>query len=141
MKKLIIVACMGFLLSACATLPEKKDEPLREYVRENPVKDIKKRREDEYTQKLNALKYRNPVQEAQQAIAARQYYLLAYEGGRGSPTKAPGLSSSQAANSRCSFKRLDGFGDSIYGVNHLKYRIALRKFARQFNQRMFAYCR
>jgi hypothetical protein len=41
---------------------------------------------------------------------------------------------------RCTLKTLDGLGDVIYGENHLKYRVAMRKFAMRYNIAMKSAC-
>ncbi len=141
MKKLSSVISISLLLTACAATPVKKDEQLRTFVRDNPVANIQKNREDQYAQKLHALNGRNAAQDAQRAIASGQHYLLGYLSGRGGSLKAPGLNRQQSSTSRCGYKRLDGFGDTLYGKSHLKYRVALRRYANQFNKLMYPYCR
>lgn len=88
---------------------------------------------------LKELSQRNPKLEAQQSIASGNPFLLAYYSGRAG-LKVPGLTSEQQAKKRCPLKTIDGLGDVIYGENHLKYRIAMRNFAKIFNTNMSATC-
>ena len=92
-----------------------------------------------YMNLLEALEQRNAVAEAKQAIASNQYQLMGYYSGRAG-LKVPGIDSSQQPNARCQLNVIDGMGDVIYGENHMKYRIAMRKFATAFNTEMRAVC-
>ena len=140
MRSLIIISGLSLLMQACVATPVKTNNQQSNNAGEFSVEDIKQREEAEYAQKLERLNKRNPVQDAQQSISQGEYYLLAYQSGRGGINKAPGLTQAQAKNSLCRFKRLDGLGDSIYGENHLKYRVKIRQYASQFNQTMYAFC-
>ena len=103
---------------------------------------IKEIRETEYAKKLAALNVRNPIRDAHNEAAKENRYLWIYQSGRGGKTKAPGLTEAQlASNVSCPLRRIDGLGDTIYGDTHLKYRVAIRKYANQFNQTMLKYCR
>lgn len=141
MKQIVTIASVCLLMQACAGLPAKKNKNTMVDLPKNAsVAVIKKDREDKYAQRLYELNQRNPVQDAQQAISAGNYHLLGYQSGRGGSNKAPGLTGQQAASASCGFRRLDGFGDTIYGESHLRYRVASRKYATQFNRAMYPYC-
>lgn len=94
---------------------------------------------DKYAGLLQALSQRDPTTEAQQAMAQGERSLMGYYAGRGG-LKFPGLSPQQQADQRCSLKVLEGLGDVIYSENHLKYRVALRKFAKSYNAAMLPAC-
>ena len=93
----------------------------------------------EYASLLQGLSQRNPEKEAQQAAAGGERNILGYYAGRGG-LKLPGLTPEQQAAQKCTLKTLDGLGDVIYGDNHLKYRVALRKFAGRYNLEMLSAC-
>ena len=93
----------------------------------------------EYAGLLQGLSQRTPEQEAQQAIARGEAHVLGYYAGRGG-LKLPGLNPEQQATQKCTLKTLDGLGDVIYGDNHLKYRVAMRKFAGRYNLAMLPAC-
>lgn len=113
----------------------------KKYADRLSVDNIKRDREQVYAQKHESLKRLNPIQDAQRAGAADDYYFLAYQTGRGGILKTPGLTQQQSTNKRCGLRLLDGMGDVIYGDNHQKYRKALRHYAEQFNKTMFSFCR
>jgi hypothetical protein len=105
------------------------------------IEGIKQRREAEYAQKLEDLNRLNPAEEVKKALKSNSIYLLGYQSGKGGSRVTPGLVESQAIiDQKCRVLQLDGMGDSIYGANHLKYRIALQKYASQFNALMFPNC-
>jgi len=96
-------------------------------------------KDSEYIDLLVALSQRNPAMEAQQDIARGQRSVMGYYAGRAG-LKIPGLTPQQQAGQRCSLRTLDGLGDVIYGQNHLKYRVALRRFAKAYNIAMMPAC-
>ena len=96
-------------------------------------------RDSEYIGLLQVLSQRSPEQEAQQAAARGDRSIMGYYAGRAG-LKLPGLSPEQQAVQKCTLKTLDGLGDVIYGDNHLKYRVALRKFAGRYNLAMLPNC-
>ena len=96
-------------------------------------------RDGEYIGKLQNLLQRNPEMEAQQAMARGERILMGYYAGRAG-LKFPGLSPEQQSNQTCTLKTLDGLGDVIYGNDHLKYRVELRKFAGRYNIAMMPVC-
>lgn len=126
------------LIQACVAVP-----PPEKTVK-NPsysTGKIKHDRELIYAQKLYDLKRKNPVSEANSAIDRRDFYLMSYLSGRGGINKVPGLTQQELINNRCRYQTIAGFGDAIYGENHLRYRVAMRQYANQFNRIMMAYCR
>jgi ribosomal protein L35AE/L33A len=98
---------------------------------------IKQREEQQFAQMLVSLQQRNAIQEARAAISRGDYYVMGYNTGRGGQV-IPGVVVRQ---NRCRVQLMDGMGDMIYGDNHMKYRIAAKRFANQFNQQMLPYCR
>lgn len=140
MKLLIGVIITSFFLQGCVAYPVKQADKKASDSSRFSVEKIKKQRELEYAKKLTFLNKRNPVQDARQAQTEGKILLLMYQSGRGGTNKVPGLTHQQVANTACKFKQLDGLGDSIFGNNHLKYRVAVRKYASQFNLAMLPYC-
>ncbi|PWQ94663.1 hypothetical protein [Leucothrix arctica] len=96
-------------------------------------------KDQQFAELLQALENRNPNTEAQQAIRNGTPNVLGYYSGRGG-LKVPGLTSEQQASQRCKLNTIDGLGDVIYGENHMKYRIAIRAFAKTYNSNMLAVC-
>ena len=96
-------------------------------------------RDGEYADLLIGLSQKSPVLDAQQAMARGERNVLGYYAGRAG-LKVPGLTPQQQASQRCALKTLDGLGDVIYGENHLKYRVALRKYAKAYNIAMIPAC-
>ena len=106
---------------------------------QKPVASATSPKDGEYINLLQELSQRNASLEAQQAVANGEPSLMGYYAGRAG-LKVPGLSPQQQANQQCPLKTLDGLGDVIFGENHLKYRIALRKFAKAYNLAMTPAC-
>jgi len=96
-------------------------------------------KDQQYAGLLQALEKRNPNIEAQQAIASGKPTIIGYYSGRAG-LKTPGLTTEQQAKQRCKLDTIDGLGDVIYGENHMKYRIAIRNFAKAYNSNMLAAC-
>lgn len=96
-------------------------------------------RDQEFAELLTALEKRNPQTEAQQAIASGKPTILGYYSGRAG-LKTPGLTTEQQAKQRCKLDTVDGLGDVIYGENHMRYRIAIRNFAKAYNSSMLTAC-
>lgn len=95
--------------------------------------------DSQYAGQLAGLLQRNPTVEAQQDITKGERSLMGYYSGRAG-LKIPGLTPQQQAGHRCALKTLDGLGDVIYGENHLKYRVTLRKYAKAYNIAMLPAC-
>ncbi len=130
-----------FLIQACSTTvapkPVTKPAPSPESY---SVENINREQEKIYAQKLAELNKKNPQKEAASAIARRNYYLLSYLSGRAGRNKIPGISQQQLSNNRCRYRVLKNLGDTIYGENHLRYRVAIRQYAATFNKVMRPYC-
>jgi len=91
-----------------------------------------KTKDEQFAQLTAALSSRDPQAEAQQAMASGQPNIMGYYSGRAG-LKTPGLTTEQQKNQRCKLNIIDGLGDVIYGLNHMKYRIAIRDFAKVYN--------
>ncbi len=143
MKKIVAIGGLCLLVQACVAVPNESSsnnsspQPGKRFSIEN----IKKQKEAEYAKKYADLKKMNPSEEVAKAVKNNSIYLLAYNSGRGGERKIPGLVEPQPTNINCRVLQLDGMGDAIYGENHLKYRIALRKYASEFNASMLTHCR
>ena len=96
-------------------------------------------KDQEFAELLQALSQRNPQREASEAMANGTPNILGYYGGRAG-LKTPGLTVEQQAKQRCKLNIIDGLGDVIYGENHMKYRIAMRNFAKAYNSSMLTAC-
>jgi nitroreductase len=144
MKNTFIYIIVGFfcsLVTACVAAPQKqqKKPSLREMAKaeSNTTSAIKQRREQQFAQMLASLQRRNPEQEARNAIARGDLYVMGYNLGIGG-LSIPGINVQQ---NRCRVQQLDGLGDVIYGDKHMQYIIAAKRFANRFNQVMLPYCR
>jgi len=130
------------LVQSCNAGPETprpiSPEPQTVQVPQKPAPSVAAR-DSEYISLLQNLRQRDPSQEAQQAAFRGDRTLMGYYAGRAG-LKFPGLTPQQQANNRCTLKTLDGLGDVIYGENHLKYRVALRRFAKAYNAAMLPVC-
>ena len=143
MIKIVSILSLGLILQAClgnpippTTNPEPKQAPSRFSITE-----IKKKQEAKYAQLLIELNAKNVAEEVEKAKQNNTQYLLAYSAGRGGAMKAPGLTESQFKQNKCKMVLLDGMGDSIYGENHARFRVAQRQYAIEFNTLMLPYCR
>jgi len=139
---LLLLALLSAMVSACAATPnqpEKKSSFLMDAARKEhaSTQATKQREEQQFAQMLARLKQRNAIQEARATISRGNYYVMGYNTGRGGMV-IPGIVVSQ---NRCRVQLMDGMGDMIFGDNHMKYRIAAKRFANQFNQVMLPYCR
>ncbi len=147
MIKLLGIMSISLFIQACTATPPPSTSGYvpRSSTMSTPsysTDRIKQKREAEFAQKLIAIQQRNPVRDAHNLASQGNKYLWAYQSGRGGSTKAPGLTRQQLTNLRgCSLVQLKGMGDVIYGDNHLKYRVAARNYAKQFNLAILPYCR
>ena len=148
MYKIIGIMAIGLISQACTAIPPSSSDSgyvPRSSQTSTPdysTTRIKQKREAEFAQKLASLQRQNPVREAQHLASLGNTYLWVYNSGRGGSVKAPGLTTQQITNMRgCQLLQLEGMGDTIYGDNHLKYRVAARNYAKQFNLTMIRYCR
>lgn len=133
---------VSLLLNACNAGPETP-RPIAHTPQASsspkPVNANISARDSQYVNLLQGLSQRNPELEAQQAIVRGDNSIMGYYAGRAG-LKLPGLTPEQQAVQRCNLKTLDGLGDVIYGENHLKYRVAMRKFAMRYNIAMKPAC-
>lgn len=130
------------LLQACNAGPDSTRPALSNGTVRTPHAQITEhtsQKDQKYVALLQDLSERTPNTEGKQARARGEHYLLGYYSGRAG-LKLPGLSAEQHTTQRCEVKTIDGLGDVIYGENHLKYRIAIRKFAKEFNSQMLGVC-
>jgi len=132
----------GLLLQACNAGPDTpRPVTLKPQTVGSPQKSASSisAKDREYADLLVVLSQRDPMAEARRDIASGQRNVMGYYAGRAG-LKIPGLTPQQQAAQRCSLKTLDGLGDVIYGENHLKYRVALRRFAKAYNIAMIPAC-
>lgn len=85
---------------------------------------------------IQQVQQRNAALEASQAAARGERFLYGWYAGRAG-LKVPGTNGAQAS---CQIRTVDGLGDVIFGENHLKYRVEMRKFATAFNVAMLPNC-
>ena len=142
MNKIIIICSISLLMQACVAAPNtppSSNQP-DQFSSRFSIEAIKQRREAEYAQKLLDLNKLDPADEVKKSLKNNSIYLLGYQSGKGGSTITPGLVESQVIEQKCKVLQLDGMGDAIYGENHHKYRIALQKYASEFNALMFPNC-
>lgn len=135
----ILIGC--FMLQACnaGPNPSRPAAPSPQAIKPmtNP-QEATSNADIDYAARLSTLESRNPETEAQQAVMRGERYLLAYYSGRAG-LKIPGLSNPDQ-KAGCSLKTIDGMGDVIYNEAHLRYRVAMRNFAKAFNSKMLPNC-
>ncbi len=140
-KRIVLLTAISSLMTACVAAPEKesviRSGSINQTQTNNSTESMKQREEQRYARLLSELQRRNAAQDARQRIAKGEHFVLGYQSGRGG-LKIPGLKPEQ---NRCQVQQLSGMGDMLYGDNHLRYRVALRHYANQFNQVMLPYCR
>lgn len=135
------VLCSGILLQACNTGSESTRPAAPIKSAPQAISSNNTSPEDQkYADLLQKLSTRDPLAEAQQAIAKGDHFLLGYYSGRAG-LKMPGLNSEQQANHSCKLSTIDGLGDVIYGENHMNYRSAIISFAKAFNTKMLDVCK
>ena len=134
LSSILLQACNAAPDSTRPTTPERSISTPQANATSNVNNEDQK-----YANDLAELTKRNPQLEAQQAISRGEHFLLGYYSGRAG-LKTPGLTSEQQASQRCKVSTVEGLGDVIYGENHLKYRIAMRNFAKAFNTQMLGVC-
>ncbi|PID45505.1 MAG: hypothetical protein CSB47_08275 [Proteobacteria bacterium] len=130
---LLLQACNAGTSTTRPTANPTAKAPQASTVANTPAPD------QQYAELLEQLSQRNPNTEAQQALARGDHFLLGYYRGRAG-LKIPGLNAEQQQRQHCRLTTIDGMGDVIYGSNHLKYRIAMRNFAKAFNTQMLGVC-
>ncbi len=94
----------------------------------------------QFIKKLEQLNSKNPVADAQSAIAAGNKYFLC---NIGRSRTVPGLDASEYASARnnCPTKCLDGVTDAVIGDNHLRYLQAAMTYSTHWNKVMINACR
>lgn len=138
----LAILCIGGILQACNTPPQTTRHTIPKFST-NTLQAVStsniSAEDQKFRELLQTLSKRDPKLEAQQAIISGDHFLIGYYSGRAG-LKVPGLSSQQKETQRCTLKTIDGLGDVIYGENHLKYRIAMRNFAKVYNTNMSEVC-
>lgn len=94
----------------------------------------------QFIQKLAQLSSKNPVTDAQSAIAAGKKYFLC---NIGRSRTVPGLEADEYAGARenCATECLDGVTDAVLGDNHLRYLQAATAYSASWNKVMINVCR
>lgn len=93
----------------------------------------------QFIQKLERLNSKNPVADAQNAIATGKKYFLC---NIGRSRTVPGLEAGEYANARdnCPTQCLDGVTDAVIGDNHLRYLQAATAYSASWNKVMINVC-
>ena len=106
------------------------------------AKSIKAKQEQDYAELIKTLKAKKPVKDATDASALGFPYLLGHYAGRSSDLIILGVDMEIYNNNkaRCPVLMMEGFGDSIYGKNHLEYRRLMELYATKFNTVTFKNC-
>lgn len=94
----------------------------------------------QFIEKLARLNSKNPVSDAQSAIAAGKRYFLC---NIGRSRTVPGLSAEeyQRTSQSCTTQCLDGVTDAVLGDNHLHYLQAAVAYSASWNKVMINVCR
>jgi hypothetical protein len=96
-------------------------------------------KDQQFIQKLVELKQRDPVKDAQQAIAKGTLQLIA-KAGRGLSIPGVDVSKYPELKQKCGMRYQDGFGDLLYGQHHRRYYSALYAYAEKYNKVILQTC-
>ena len=96
-------------------------------------------KDQQFIQKLVELKQRDPVKDAQQAIAKGTLQLIARAGRR---LNTPGVDASKYPDrkQKCGVRYKDDFSDLLYGPHHRRYYSALHTYAEKYNKVILQAC-
>jgi hypothetical protein len=121
-------------------MPTKDKEAVRVKGKMNEVPHTKQSKDEQFIQKLAALKQKDPVQDAQRAIAKGNKKFIV-KAGRG--LIIPGIDANQYSmlKTKCGLDYKQGLGDVLYGEHHRRYYSALFAYAKTYNQTMLNACK
>ena len=95
--------------------------------------------DEQFVKKLAALKQRDPITDAQQAIKAGKPHFLC---NIGRSSTVPGLTPEtySVARNHCPTQCLEGVSDAIYGRNHAQYLSVAVAYSASWNQVVIDVC-
>lgn len=96
-------------------------------------------KDQQFIRKLVELKQRDPVKDAQQAIAKGTLQLIA-KAGRGLSISGIDISKYPELKQKCGIRYQDDFGDLLYGQHHRRYYNALHAYAEKYNKVILQAC-
>ena len=128
----LLPALPVLLLSACMDTTQKSP-PMKLAASSGPQQD------EQFVNKLAALKQRDPVTDAQQAIKDGKPHFLC---NIGRSSTVPGLTPEtySVARNHCPTQCLDGVSDAIYGRNHAQYLSIAVAYSASWNQVVIEAC-
>ncbi|HPE61107.1 MAG TPA: hypothetical protein PLB10_12290 [Thiolinea sp.] len=135
MKRWLPLLLLGFAASTSGCTPPRTNQD-----QGPPPPGSFSGRDQAFIEKLQQLQARNPVQDAQAAIAGGRRYLLC---NAGRSRTVPGLTPEayQAASASCPTECLDGVTDALFGPNHAAYLKAALDYSATWNRTMLPACR
>jgi hypothetical protein len=140
MKNKNYIALMGIVLitqQGCMSNGDKKDSATQGGI--NTVSSPRLSKDHEFIQKLADLNQRNPVDDAQQAIASGDKKFIA-KAGRGLNIPSIDANTYSMLKGQCGLRYERGFGDQLYGQHHRRFYSAFVAYAERYNQTMLSAC-
>ncbi len=144
MKKALLAAvyvCCASTIGAChePVVPDSGTKPTGGGVHIPSASEISADKERYYAQQLPILQAKNPVADAQAALAKGERYFLC---NAGRSTTVPGIAADAyaKASAHCQTQCLDGVTDAIYGENHRRYLAVALDYSARWNQTMLPTC-
>ncbi|MCK5918534.1 MAG: hypothetical protein KAG34_08915 [Cocleimonas sp.] len=134
------IALMGVVLitqQGCMANGDKKETDFQGGI--NTVSPPKQSKDHEFIQKLADLNQRNPVADAQQAIASGDKKFIA-KAGRGLNIPSIDVNTYSMLKGQCGLRYERGFGDQLYGQYHRRFYSAFVAYAERYNQTMLSAC-
>lgn len=142
-----IILCLPILfIQACSAGEQPQGNNTTTITSKDKVKpyyqtnNTKQEREGLYEKKLIELRSQSATSKANQAIRSKNTYLMAIPTSRAGPFKIPGFTQAELDRLKCRIEKVEDFGDTIYGKNHLIYLKELRQYMLQFNSMMRLHC-
>ena len=133
------IALIGIVLitqQGCMSNSDKKDTDSGGI---NTVSPPRQSKDHEFIQKLADLNQRNPVDDAQQAIASGDKKFIA-KAGRGLNIPGVDANTYSMLKGQCGLRYERGFGDQLYGQHHRRFYSAFVIYAEKYNQTILSAC-
>jgi len=135
LNKILLGACALLLITACSTPKKEEAEPV--IIKTSSTTTLIQKNEKNYASLYHFYKNRSGSEDAKKALKAGRKVLKVFYAGRGGVV----IPAFESKPKNCLQEPIEGMGDVIYGDSHLKYRKVMRRYAKQYNQTMLAYCR
>ena len=139
-RNLLLLSILPLTLQSCISNADKASSTDNNKGSTNTGSSSTKETKDQaFIQKLADLQQRNPINDAQQAIANGDKRFIA-KAGRG--LNIPSISSTtySSVKGRCGLRYEYGFGDVLYGENHSRYYGAFIRYAGLYNTTILSAC-